>query len=108
MFALSSDEVEMPPPLWRMMAALAVLEDSFDDVNLVHLVDKTFPDDGTSPFLSTPLTNQGCLGNSSCSISLVSSRPHGEPFRPSGKILGDDKDGSVDDAAAELTASVTF
>ena len=38
------------------MVELDVIEDSFDDVNLVHFVDKTFPDDGMSPFLSTPLS----------------------------------------------------
>ena len=91
-----------------MVVELNVIEYPFDDVNLVHSVDKTFCDNRMSPFLSTPLTNQGCLGNSSCSISLVSPCPHGEPFRPSGKILGDDKDGYVDSAATKPTASVTF
>ena len=56
----------------------------------------------------TPLTNQGCLGNSSCSISLVSPCLHGEPLSPYGELLGDDKDGPVGAAAAEPTASVTF
>ena len=38
------------------MVELDVIEDSFDDVNLVHFVDKTFPDNGMSLFLSTPLS----------------------------------------------------
>ena len=43
-------------PLATIMVELDVIEDSFNDVNLVHLVDKTFPDDRMSLFLLTPLS----------------------------------------------------
>ena len=44
-------------PLATTVVELAALEDSLDDVNLVHSVDKTSHDNRTGLLLSTPLSS---------------------------------------------------